>query len=635
MMKKIVAAILFLALSAGLVPAFAAPAPSPVLFFSDLTSGPNTGGKDNNGVFVTVTGRNLGDSRGSSYVSVGGGKAADYPVWTDNKVSFQLGPEAKTGEITVSGPAGTSNGIRFTVRGGRIFFVDAEARGNGSGSYADPWKSPQDFFKAIQPGDTCYFRKGTYSGRYGSASRSYNVSTYNTGTPSGAPDNEIAWVGYPGETALFKADGNPVSNGAFELMSNVQYHVIAGLSIYGRGDGREQVRLYSDNNKLVNNKIEGIKTLSYAMVGVTAANLKIWGNEMFGAQSANKLDHIIYFQSGGRIENVDIGWNYIHDNDIAVGPVFSWNLGGGTSDNVNIHDNKIDCRNSSDALRLAGIWSGAGGTITFANNLVIGAGAGLNNDDAYNAIYASFGKVSIYNNTFYQSRGAGSNYVVNIYGAASAEVKNNIFYNQDDISYVKGNATLDSNLYFGGSGSVPPNDPRPVTADPRFANPAALDFHIPADSPANGKGADLSRTVPRDFDGIPRITGSIALGAYQHYEGAPLSNLLGNTGVTVTPFGGDGIVSPGQVRVVGSAAGKGAINPAKGETAQIHFQGTGTGRFECRIFTLAGDKVWESSMDNVEGGVFEWAPASLASGVYLVNIKGPGLRVTQKIAILQ
>jgi hypothetical protein len=800
---------LFLAaslLAAAAVSALAAP---PVIYFSDLTSGPKTGGKDNNGVFVTIVGANFGAARGGSTVAVGGGQAAAYPVWSDTKISFQLGANANTGNITVTTPEGTSNGLRFTVRSGRIFFVDdTSPNSTGSGTYEDPWRSPRSFFTAQQPGDTCYFRSGTYAGQYGSASRPYNVSFYNSGAPSGSADNEIAWVGYPGETALFKANSAAVYNGTFELTSGVQYHVIAGLSMYGKGDGREQVRLMSNNIKLVNNRIEGIKTLSYAMIGVTANNVKIWGNECFGATSANKLDHIIYFE-GSSSSNIDVGWNYIHNNDIAVGPVFSWNIGSGSATNIRIHHNKIDCRNSSDVLRLAGIWSGGSGSIYFYDNFIIGAGGSLNNDSSYNAIYVGFGKAYIYNNTFYQCRGAGSNYVVNAYASGSAEVKNNIFYNQSNIRYVNGNATMDSNLYYGGAGSAPSGDAHAVSANPLFVNAPALDFHLQSNSPAIDKGADTSGTSATDYYGIVRAAGKIDLGAVEYYTpgSAPVTpptadigtgttdpgtsvqgvavggvvrdlNGKGVAGVALALTGGitrtatsddtgaysftdvpristftimpakDGfgftpncltiatlagdilgrdfvarriypvkghvkdklgnslkaatvlltgdrplstqtddngyyefpgllegnaytiavrkagyyfepakrsiaaltnvsnvwdfmaanisnLLSEGQVKVIGSAAGRGTVNPSIGETVSICFEGADTGKFECRVFTLTGDLVWENSMSEVQNGTFEWVPGSAASGIYVVQVKGPGVAATRKIALLK
>src|SRR5437899_3112864 len=74
----------------------------PRIFFSDLESGPNIGGHNNHGLWVTIWGKGFGATRGSSTVTVGGGEAADYPIWTDSKITFQLGPAAKTGEIVVN-----------------------------------------------------------------------------------------------------------------------------------------------------------------------------------------------------------------------------------------------------------------------------------------------------------------------------------------------------------------------------------------------------------------------------------------------------------------------------------------------------------------------------------------------------
>src|SRR5581483_545125 len=104
---------------------------APAVFFSDLDSGPNSGGQNNKGVFVSVWGSGFGTVPGT--VTVGGGQADNYPVWTDTKVTFQLGPNALTGNIVVRTNAGeTSNGVPFTVRAGRIFFVAPDANGSGT-----------------------------------------------------------------------------------------------------------------------------------------------------------------------------------------------------------------------------------------------------------------------------------------------------------------------------------------------------------------------------------------------------------------------------------------------------------------------------------------------------------------------
>src|SRR5271156_4301730 len=97
---------------------------APHIFYSDLESGPNRGGKDNAGAFVTISGKRFGASAGpSAYVTVGGGRVSNYPCWSDTKICIQVGAAAASGPIVVTTAAGASNGVAFTVRTGRIFFV--------------------------------------------------------------------------------------------------------------------------------------------------------------------------------------------------------------------------------------------------------------------------------------------------------------------------------------------------------------------------------------------------------------------------------------------------------------------------------------------------------------------------------
>ncbi|MGZ4841339.1 MAG: IPT/TIG domain-containing protein, partial [Candidatus Angelobacter sp.] len=75
---------------------------TPRLFYSDLESGPNTGGQNNNGAFVTLWGKGFGASQGTSTVTVGGGAVAAYELWSDGKIIVQLGAGAATGNIVVN-----------------------------------------------------------------------------------------------------------------------------------------------------------------------------------------------------------------------------------------------------------------------------------------------------------------------------------------------------------------------------------------------------------------------------------------------------------------------------------------------------------------------------------------------------
>src|SRR5206468_4157937 len=95
----------------------------PRIIFSDLQSGPNSGGANNQGAVVTIYGIGFGASRGASFVTVGGVNAAGYLQWSDTRVSFQLGNSAVTGNIVIHVGGAASNAIPFSVRPGKIYFV--------------------------------------------------------------------------------------------------------------------------------------------------------------------------------------------------------------------------------------------------------------------------------------------------------------------------------------------------------------------------------------------------------------------------------------------------------------------------------------------------------------------------------
>ena len=122
----------------GVNHAYAANA-APVIFYSDLTAGPNTGGQNNNGVFVTVWGNNFGSSQGTSYITVGGGQVSTYLTWTNTMICFQLGSNVTTGNIILVSSNGNATGPAFTVQAGNIYFVDPKAASNGSGTFASPF----------------------------------------------------------------------------------------------------------------------------------------------------------------------------------------------------------------------------------------------------------------------------------------------------------------------------------------------------------------------------------------------------------------------------------------------------------------------------------------------------------------
>src|SRR6266481_4262786 len=143
---------LFLVFLLGAFGSHAQTAP-PRIFFSDLQSGPNTGGQNNQGVFLTIWGTDFGTTQGTSTVTVGGGLVNNCPIWGVpwlwyQKITCQIGANAVTGNIvvTVGGqPATCENvdvGCGFTVRSGNIYFVSASGNDStGTGSFSSPWRT--------------------------------------------------------------------------------------------------------------------------------------------------------------------------------------------------------------------------------------------------------------------------------------------------------------------------------------------------------------------------------------------------------------------------------------------------------------------------------------------------------------
>jgi hypothetical protein len=99
-------------------------------------------------------------------------------------------------------------------------------------------------------------------------------------------------------------------------------------------------------------------------------------------------------------------------------------------------------------------------------------------------------------------------------------------------------------------------------------------------------------------------------------------------------------IEKGEVKVVGGL--QGYIMADEGEFAQIHLLPSESGRVRLRIYNLRGTLVWECKVDVVEGENkrIDWhcvnnSGKSVASGIYLLQIKGAGFNLMRKIAIIR
>lgn len=523
-------------------------AAAPVLFYSDLTSGPNTGGQNNKGVFITIWGKNFGASRGASTVSVGGGLVDNYPEWSDTKVCFQLGANAATGNIVLTTAEGASNALSFTVRAGNIYFITPN--GTGDGNYAAPM-NPSDYVIATQSEDGAigYFRAGTYNQEYGHTG--WNTIIMLELASAGVAGAENAFVGYPGEVALFQTqpagtapdrsgityDGNDNQNPtSYIVVSKLYFDTrlgAIGADSYWRVIGND---IESGDVQMTSGQI----TMGRYWPDVdsnfyTSHDIKILGNSLHGGRSHVSVDHCIYPAAG--TDDLEIGRNHMYDNDWNNGVLISINMNeayakGLTSTGIHIHDNLFDTTNYP-SRQLGTFELGDGSEIYYYNNVLIGGCAG-----GSGSIYAMSGNVHYYNNTTYNSGADNmgsvfSFYCGDVYGhhycPESIELRNNISYsNSGTTFYIRNhdNMTInqDYNLWYG-LGDFNTNSENAVIGthginnqNPQFISTS--DFHLQSTSPARNAGTTIA-SVTTDYDGLgrPQET-NYAIGAYEYTDGS-------------------------------------------------------------------------------------------------------------------
>lgn len=534
-------------------------ASAPVLFFSDLTSGPKTGNSDTSGgrngldgAIVTIWGRNLGSTQGRGRVYVNGAEAASYYYWGNatapadlytyhqmQMISFQVSRLAQDGSgsiyIVVNGQP--SNTLPFTVRAGNIYFATTTGHdGTGDGSWSNPWRTISKAADSLAPGDIAYIGDGVDQ----TTETDYNAAV-NLGS-DGTEGHPKALVVYPGATSN-------VGNMAIERA----FHVWNG------GTGSYSVHWVLAKFRMTTGQVGVTAQTGFRVVGnyVTAPNgdgmdgaiggigngIYILGNELENVGSANcsKLYHAIYI-SGVRRDtgpraptesNREVAWNYIHDNlsNRAIN-IYSEQEYAAYIQQHRIHDNVI-INQRGDGILLGYYVTGDN---WLYNNLVINAGLGpewMDDPSYHTGIRINTGHENVtqtvvyaYNNTLYGNGWSGATFpgetgslLIAPRASTTVQLSNNIIYSTGE-PYLAGESTslpaTDYRNCWYGNGSPPAWDTTAINDDPDFVNPAAFNFQLQTDSPCVDTGRDVSSVVTRDILGVPRPQDiAFDLGAYE------------------------------------------------------------------------------------------------------------------------
>jgi len=530
---------------------------TPRIFFSDLESGPNIGGQKNHGVWVTIWGKGFGAARDRSTVTIGGGAAAEYPIWIDSKITFQLGPAAKTGPIIVNlkgkSGSGASNGLPFTVRPGKIYFVAVNGSDWRNGSFQSPWKTITYAKDRMSPGDVTYIKDGVAQLSEDNFT-AYVSMDRNGGNNSGKAGAPKALVAYPGaRVTIGKAHGLDYGIRTPNIAARADYWVISQLHIIG---GKQAIDMGGTGWKIVGNEIEcpGGDGQVGCVEASQASGIKFYGNEVHNAGAgpvASKFYHAVYFSTDSN--HIDVGWNHIHDNftcravQFHSSPLCRPNCGardqtGHDQYDLHVHDNLIH-GDSCNGINFATV-DPSKGPVEAYNNVIYHVGVADPKDGggAFSCIYVAgttntgpvgTGTVEVFNNTLYdcaanRSRNSdGSRGAFSVGGAGlTMRLRNNIVYQLPGEVYLDGTKvqiTGEKNLWFG-AGNGPEQTAENLNADPQFIDLEKFDFHLRGASPARDAGATvlpdnpfmLKKSPATDKDGVPRPQGkAFDLGAYE------------------------------------------------------------------------------------------------------------------------
>ncbi|MBI2892460.1 MAG: IPT/TIG domain-containing protein [Deltaproteobacteria bacterium] len=498
------------------------------ILFTDLTSGPVTGGEDDLGVFVTIFGEGFGAERGTSKVTIGGVEVARYVIWgQDNAparnldaIVVQPGPEVVSGDLVVTKEGKSSNPLRFTVRSGTIYFVE-EGAPNASdanpGTRAEPFATLQRPASDLAAGDVVFVKGGTFDASDPWATGwDCILCVFPDNHPAATADAPVAYVGYPGEPPVLGAP-QPVRR-ALRVDGAMTGYVFANLHFTHYGG---MVELAGRGHRFVGNSLyDGIASYAIGIAGNTE-ELEILGNLLRdNGEPGDKMNGVgLYLQGFGINRNIDFGWNQIQDQH-GSRPVQAFgHQGGDIVDEVRIHDNLL----SGSELNLIVLGGSDGGTnilgtILVYNNILVGA------DDPGLRVNEPAGTVLIQNNVLYDNGSPGLNgsrAQIWLERTGRITLQGNILYAQTDQDYLQlGDVPVDQlaadhNLVFNsGADGCAGWDPSCIDADPLFVDVASGDFRLDASSPAVDSGADTG--IGRDYAGTSRPQGAaFDVGAYE------------------------------------------------------------------------------------------------------------------------
>lgn len=455
----------------------------PVIFFTDLIYGANSGGESVSGyagAYVSIYGNFFGSTQGTSTITWNGSSCLRVVSWGTTwrwyqRIIVQLGTgcAAGTGNFVVTVGGQASNGMPFTVGSGGIYFVSTSGNDNNNGSFSSPWKTVPHAVQTVGTGsgNIVYVRAGTYGtvedGEGWGASLTMRPTW--SAASSSAPDGLLA---YPGETVQLGCESNSCPNYSIRCtdtdawtVNNRGYWTFSNLVLRSSDNGGPLAIAGGSPPGSTGYESRGWRLIALDVSSPTgganaitpfqiqsASQVKIYGNWVHDVVllATSRLDQAMYMSTDAN--NIDIGWNEIYNNKGRGGlQTHSSNLcypscGGDNTGfvlhDLAIHDNKIHHINEEGIL-IDTVDPSQGTGIKIYNNVVYDAGLDGSGDNLHHQLSGDFNQskgigkspapVWWFNNTVYVSNGeaAYGNWWPDIHSGGqtlSSRVTNNVFY---------------------------------------------------------------------------------------------------------------------------------------------------------------------------------------------------------------
>ncbi len=321
-------------------------AAEPVIYFSDINSGPKNGNTDGfgSGAIVTIWGVFLGANQSNSKIYVGDAEVTDIYYWKNADGNLPGGPADlytyhKMQEIAFAIPANAPDGlttikvvvngvstntIPFTVRPGNIKFIKSDGDdSNGDGSWNSPYKTLQSVFDGnngkVSPGDIVYTvgvgsTSGLSVGRYAAI--------------KGTNTNPVSLLAYPNTQVLISGagyDGSVIYNyyGSNPERSS-EYINFSKLSVVASGGNAENGVKTFKGNRMVGLEITGPTVYGGyggAITGSGGGNGAGSGEQAGGGKYFGIYIHNYGYQSTTPGLN-NYGWAYEQNSDTWTSPPY-------------------------------------------------------------------------------------------------------------------------------------------------------------------------------------------------------------------------------------------------------------------------------------------------------------------------